>query len=137
MEYLAGCVIDTCQSGRQLPMRVNFNHTHIGNTLLPEYYNKSQFRYITSFLPIMDQISEISMLKLLHLAIGIKIKQSILPCLLKIAVEKNNKEMTRYLLYYDADPDIKNDQGITLLRYAIEKGYTDIANLLRKHGAKD
>lgn len=65
------------------------------------------------------------------------VRQNIFPCLLQIAVERNNREMTSYLLYYDADPDIKNDRGMTLLRYAIEKGYTDIADLLRKHGAKE
>ncbi|GEM_PF-1206646 len=65
------------------------------------------------------------------------VRQNIFPCLLQIAVERNNKDMIECLLYHDADPDIKNDRGMTLLRYAIEKGYTDIADLLKKHGARE
>ena len=52
------------------------------------------------------------------------------------AAEKNPK-VVELLLSEGADIDAKDNNGKTALSYAVEGGYTEIAKILRKHGAKE
>ena len=46
-------------------------------------------------------------------------------------------EMVRWLLARGADPETPNFEGKTPLRVAVETGQQEIADLLRRHGARD
>jgi ankyrin repeat protein len=53
------------------------------------------------------------------------------------AAEQGSKTIVELLLANGADVNIKNDLGKTALQISQEKGYLAIADLLRKHGAKE
>jgi ankyrin repeat protein len=46
-------------------------------------------------------------------------------------------EMSEWLLARGADPNTRNFQNKTALTLAIEKGHTQVADLLRKHGGQE
>jgi ankyrin repeat protein len=52
------------------------------------------------------------------------------------AASNGHLEIVRLLLSKGANANIVGDAG-SALHIAVEKGYTDIAELLRQHGAKD
>ena len=56
--------------------------------------------------------------------------------LLHLAAFQGNKEMTEWLITKGADVNAKSADLGTPLDVAIEEDYTEIADLLRKHGAK-
>ena len=43
------------------------------------------------------------------------------------------QEIVRILLDHGADPSIADNDGVTALRHAERRGYTEIAELLRSH----
>ena len=51
------------------------------------------------------------------------------------SVEKNNYELTVYLLDNGANPTIGDTRGLTVLHYAARFGFMDIVKLLLKYGA--
>ncbi|MHC4708084.1 MAG: ankyrin repeat domain-containing protein, partial [Planctomycetota bacterium] len=53
------------------------------------------------------------------------------------AARHGHREIAELLLAYDADVDIRDVYGRTPLWYAQREGYTEIAELLSKHGAKE
>jgi ankyrin repeat protein len=50
---------------------------------------------------------------------------------------EQNPKVIELLLSKGADINAKDNDGKTALAYAIEGGYTEIAEILRKHGAKE
>ena len=57
--------------------------------------------------------------------------------LLIIATRENSINLIRYFLEKGADPNITNDYGNTAMHYAISYKYFDIADVLRKNGARE
>jgi ankyrin repeat protein len=53
------------------------------------------------------------------------------------AAKKGNKAVVKTLLVRNADVNIKNKKGLTALKYATEKGHTEIVELLKQAGAKE
>jgi uncharacterized protein len=51
------------------------------------------------------------------------------------AVLDNQIEAVRFLLAAGADPNIKDDEGISPLRFCVQKGYLELARLLLRCGA--
>ena len=56
---------------------------------------------------------------------------------LMMAARGGHFETVKLLLWEVADPNIKGDSGSTALAWALKAGNTDIADLLRKAGAKE
>lgn len=56
---------------------------------------------------------------------------------LMVAVENRNRNLIVFFIEKGADVNAMDRDGNTALKIATEKGYTDIADLLRKHGAKE
>jgi len=52
------------------------------------------------------------------------------------AAYHGHKEIVELLIAKGADVDAKGDDGRTPLDWAVDLGYTEIADLLRKHGGK-
>jgi hypothetical protein len=56
---------------------------------------------------------------------------------LHLAARLGYKEVTKFLIVSGADVNAKSNQGLTALDYAVKGNHKDLADLLRKHGAKD
>ena len=57
--------------------------------------------------------------------------------LLIIATRENSINLIKYFLEKGADPNITNDYGNTAMHYAISFKYFEIADILRKNGARE
>ena len=53
------------------------------------------------------------------------------------AAKTGNVEQVRQLIAKSADVNAKDDMGVTPLGFAAGKGHKDVAELLKKHGAKE
>jgi len=53
------------------------------------------------------------------------------------AAKAGHREIVELLIAKGADINAKNNDGKTALAYAVEEGYAEIAEILRKHGAKE
>ncbi len=69
---------------------------------------------------------------------GIDVNTNVHGCTpLHCAARYGHKEVAELLITKGADINAKDDGGKTALSYAVEGGYTEIAEILRKHGAKE
>ena len=57
--------------------------------------------------------------------------------LLHTAARYGHKAVTELLIFKGADVNTKDNQGLTPLWYAKERGHEQTVDLLRKHGAKE
>jgi ankyrin repeat protein len=55
---------------------------------------------------------------------------------LHVAAFQGRKEMAEWLIARGADINAKTNEGKTALQYAKSNNHKDVADLLRKHGAK-
>jgi ankyrin repeat protein len=56
---------------------------------------------------------------------------------LHFAVYRHSETITKMLIAKGASVNAKDDFGSTPLRWASDKGYKDIVELLKRHGAKE
>ncbi|HUS72384.1 MAG TPA: ankyrin repeat domain-containing protein [Sedimentisphaerales bacterium] len=57
--------------------------------------------------------------------------------LLFTCLNRGNKDFVELLIAKGVDVNAKNNRGQTPLDIAVKRGHTEIAELLRKHGAKE
>ena len=56
---------------------------------------------------------------------------------LPIVIAADDPKLTRLLLQYGADPNVKDQRGVTALMAAIQSGNKEVIRILREHGAEE
>ncbi|GEM_PF-3407594 len=100
--------------------------------------NKETTNGNISILAIMASYGDIDSVKfLISKGADIDSKDDLGSTPLFCAAESGSIEVVKFLILQGADINIIDKEGNTALRMAIKRNHKDIANLLRKHGAKE